>query len=482
MSTQVPVIVGVGQVIQKDAAAPEALGPIELMVAAARRAGADAGASKLLGRIGWLAVVGGTWRYRNPGAVIAGHLGAPTAATALTGMSGSAPQNAVGVAAARIACGELDVALVVGGEARRSYRQLKRNNLPLPWTTDDGDGEAEHLTVLPPDIAAEPRQFGSIAALYALMEDSLRIAAGRSVPEHQAHIGALWEQFSVVARHNPMAWDRREWTAQQIIADTPDNRMIAFPYTKALVANNDVDMASAILITSLEAALAAGVSRDRLVFPHAVTVSDDTTRVAHRHRLHEAPALAAAGARALQLAGICAADLTHVDLYACFPSIVQMSAQALQLPLDRALTVTGGLGFAGAPLANASGQSIATLVPQVRAGGWGLVHANGGAAAKHAFGIYAPHPPDAFRFERVEDVDHRARAEMPDDWPGSVDVEAATVLYDRDGPASVLASVRAADRRRLVTTTDADTIKSVLADGIAGQAATIDAAGQLRLP
>ena len=47
----------------------------------------------------------------------------------------------------------------------------------------------------------------------------------------------------------------------------------------------------------------------------------------------------------------------------------------LGLDHDRPLTVTGGLGFAGPPVANArSGQSIAAIVPLVHGGGVSFVH------------------------------------------------------------------------------------------------------------
>jgi hypothetical protein len=42
------------------------------MLAAARRAAADAGVERLLSRVGWIGVVGGMWSLRNPGAVVAG--------------------------------------------------------------------------------------------------------------------------------------------------------------------------------------------------------------------------------------------------------------------------------------------------------------------------------------------------------------------------------------------------------------------------
>lgn len=56
-----------------------------------------------------------------------------------------------------------------------------------------------------------------------------------------------------------------------------------------------------------------------------------------------------------------------VDLYACFPSAVQVQARALGLPLDAArLTVTGGMTFAGGPLNNAALASTVAVVERLR--------------------------------------------------------------------------------------------------------------------
>ena len=40
--------------------------------------------------------------------------------------------------------------------------------------------------------------------------------------------------------------------------------------------------------------------------------------------------------------------------------------------------------IAGAPVGNATGQSIAAMVPRVREGGYGLVHGNGGVLSSQA--------------------------------------------------------------------------------------------------
>ncbi|HVV35139.1 MAG TPA: hypothetical protein VHC63_00945 [Acidimicrobiales bacterium] len=480
-----PAIAGAAQVVQRpdEVVLVDGRGPIELMVDAARAAADDAGVPALLQKLDWVAVVGGVWRFTNPGALIARAVGSPDAATALSAFSGSSGQDLVGMAAERIARGEIEVALVVGGEARYSEQRLKKAGEVPRWITEPGDGTPESLSPFAPEMLAEMATLGPPAVAYALFEDSLRASRGESIDAMRDRAAKLWAAMSEAAAGNPYAWDRNAHSPTEVREPTPDNRMISFPYTKAMVANNQVDMASATLLCSVDAARAAGVADDRLVFPLVVTVAHETWQIINRDELHGCPALTTAGTTAFAQAGIAADDVEHVDLYACFPSIVQMSANALGLSTDRPLTVTGGLGFAGAPLANAAGQSIAAIVPLVRRGGYGLVHGNGGVATKHAFGVYGTTPPSQFR--RIDcqgDVVDNARAGVPEGWAGEGVVEAATVVYDREGPANVFAALRTAEgARAFARTADESAMTEAMNHGIAGLAASRTADGELHM-
>ena len=252
-----PAIVGAAQVVQRPIEADAVVsGPIELMLDATRQAAADAGSNRLLDRVGWIGVAGGYWRYRNPGELIAEALGCSGAGTALSSISGSAPQELVGRAAALIATGQVEVALVLGGEARYTSQRLKRVGQEPPWETSGGTQTPELIGGFPDDDALnrEFRMFGAAAPAYALMSDSMRAADGETVAEHRTRLAELWADFSQVAADNPFAWDRRRHTVDEIRDARPDNRMIAFPYTKAMVANNNVDMASAIVLCRVDTA------------------------------------------------------------------------------------------------------------------------------------------------------------------------------------------------------------------------------------
>lgn len=483
-SVRSPAIVGVAQTIDRpgEHELGEAPGPIELMVAAARAAAVDAGSPSLLDRVDWIGATGGLFRYRDPAAAVALQLGCTAARTMVTAITGTAAQDLLAVACERIAAGELEVALVVGGEARWTAQRTKQAGVQRSWDEAPGDAADESLSV-PPDMFTDLALVGPPTVSYALFEDALRLRAGRTVAEQRDHCARLWARFSAVAEDNPFAWDRTHHTVAGIRDVSPDNRMIASPYTKAMVANNTVNMASALLITSPDAARAAGVSGERMVYPLVVTSAHETWEILRRRDIASTPALAAAGRVALEQTGLDVDGIDHVDLYACFPSIVQMSCAALGLAEDRRLTQTGGLGFAGAAISNAVGHSIAATVERVRTGGLGLVHGNGGSATKQSFAIYSQTPDRAFvSIDCQDDVDLGERDLLPTDFEGSVTVDAATVRYDREGPSDVLAAVRASDGRRAwATSADPGLIGVAVSDGIAGLDARRHSDGTLGL-
>ena len=274
-----PVVVGVGQVSQHVDAAV-ARSPIDLLTDAARLADTDAaGRRSLLDNIGVVAISAiGSWRYADPGALLARKLGIVPQATALSTVGGNSPQLLVNEMAERIQRNELDVALIGGAESMHTrWRARREPRVELTWETGDdppcewviGDArpgaseyEAAHFAVAP-------------TMVYPLFETALRHAAGRSIDEHQCHVSELWARFSAVAAENPNAWSRTAYSAEEIRSVSPDNRMVCFPYPKRMCANIDVDQAAALLLCSFETARAAGIPDDRMVFLHAAAEVHD---------------------------------------------------------------------------------------------------------------------------------------------------------------------------------------------------------------
>ena len=201
---------------------------------------------------------------------------------------------------------------------------------------------------------AEETELGLImpVQVYPMFETAIRAARGVSPEQHLADVGRMWSAFSAVAEQNPNAWLRQSLSPSEITTPSESNRMVGYPYTKAMNSNNDVDMAAAIIICSVEHAESLGVPRDQWVFPLSGTDCHEHPFITDRDNFSQTPAVELGGRQALELASLDIDDIAHLDLYSCFPSAVQLGARSLGIDPyseSRPLTQTGGLSFAGGP-------------------------------------------------------------------------------------------------------------------------------------
>ncbi len=495
LDPRTPVLVGVGQWSNRVDRGEPAVEPVEMMAEALRRAADDSGAAGdvLAGADAVRVVSTFSRRYRNAARLVAERIGAHPRDEALSPIGGNEPQALVSQACLDIAAGDADTVLICGAEAWRT----RSNTAPdeLDWTTQDDSVPQARLTAPEVELnhpAEVARHLYMPTQVYPLFEQALRHRAGRSVDEHLVHVGDLWAGFAGVAAENPHAWIRDGLSAEQIRTPGPTNRWVTWPYTKVMNANNAVEQSAGLIVCSAERAAALGVPRDRWVFPQAGTQAHDTYAVSHRPDLASSGAIRLAARELFTLAGHGVDDLVHVDLYSCFPSAVQIAAHEIGLGLDRPLTVTGGLSFAGGPWNNYVTHSIATMAGLLRAepGALGLVTANGGYVTKHALGLYSTEPPaGGFRWadvqEAVDALPTRELCETVDDGVGgAVTVEAWVVVHDRDGePERVLAATLLDDGRRAWAYSDDDATVAEMRSGAEqiGRHVKVDAAGHLHL-
>jgi acetyl-CoA C-acetyltransferase len=479
-----PVIVGVGQTSQR-VPASEARAPLDLLADAARLAESDSGAA-MLGKVDIVAVVAiGSWKYNDPGAFLARRLGITPRATAVSTVGGNSPQLLVDEFATRIQKNECDVVLIGGAESMHTrWRARREPKHELTWETGDdapcewiiGDDrpgssqyEMAHLAIAP-------------TMVYPLFETALRAAAGRSVEEHQVHVSEMWARFSEVAAGNPDAWSRTALTPEEIRTVSPDNRMVCFPYPKRMCANIDVDQGAAVLLCSYEAARAAGVPDDRIVFLHAAAEAHDHYFVTERWSLAESPAIGSIGRAAFGATGLDVDDVARFDLYSCFPSAVQIGRAALGIaPADaRPLTVTGGLGFAGGPVNNYPTHGIARIVQALRTdpGSIGCTTALGWYVTKHALALWSTTPPDQpFQLHHPQaEVDALPRREPAGLVADECTVEATSVSVERDGtPTLGIVSGLLDDGRRVIANARAvDTLTAMTTEPWEGRRVKID--------
>lgn len=459
LDPRTPVIIGVGQALQRPAGVDDARSPAQLIADAVRAAAADAGLTGVPDVDSLRVVQLLSWRYRDPARFVAEELGITAGETVYTTSGGNTPQMLVNKTALEIQAGGVDLVVLAGGETWRTRMKARKTGTDLPWPKVAEDvAPTRTLGVEEPMTLEEEKARGIVmpVQVYPMFETALRAAAGEGVDEHQVTISELWARFAAVAKDNPYAWVRSGPSAEEIRTASPSNRMIGFPYPKMMNSNNDVDQAAALLMCSVEKARALGISEDRWVFPHAGTDCHEHYAVSHRWSFHTTPAIERGGARVLELAGVGIDDIEVVDLYSCFPSAVQLGAKSLGLSLDRQLTRTGGLPFAGGPWNNYVMHAIATVVTDLRArpGQRGLVWANGGFTTKHAFGVYSTEPPTGgFKhddsFQRELDGSPRRELASPADAAGPATVEAYSVMHDRDGnPETAYAACLLADGRR----------------------------------
>lgn len=468
-----PVLVGAGQIAQQlpasDTETPR-LEPLELMERAARRAAEDARLPGLLGRLDSIRVPRGLWPYANPAHTLRERFGAAGAQTALAPISGNMVQRMLSEAAREIAAGRRDAVLVVGAEAEQTQRRAKRAGCDPGWSAPDApapdlDFATRERWILPEEVEAGLAQ---AAAIFTLYENARRHAAGESLGDNRERIARLWRRFAEVAQRNPYAWTREPPSVETIRDATADNKMHSFPYTKRLCSNIVVDLGAALILCSAGFAQRHGVPRDRWVFVHTATDCQATPFMSHRMDFLRVPALDLAGRRALELSAVGPDDLDHVDLYSCFPAAVQVAAEALDLPLDRPLTVTGGLAYAGGPLNSYVIHAIATTMERARSapGSLGLVSSIGGSFAKHAFAIYGSEPPPAgFQYADLDDeAAALPRRELAKRFDGEATVETFVLRHDGGAPSQATVSALLDDGRRVWATSEAPDLMAAMTE------------------
>src|SRR5438309_6269612 len=264
---RIPVIVGVGEIVDRPKEIVEGLEPLALLVEALKRAEQDSG-GKLLGEIQSLDVVNFlSWRYREPEKLLAGCLGIKPEHCYYGPVGGESPIRYLHEAAQRIARGECSVAAVCGAEAQSTATKAERAGVTPPWTPFAHDvEEPKRGAAFQKPLAVKLGVFRPVT-VYPFYEAASSAHWGQTPREAMAESGTLWSRYSEAAAQNPNAWLKRRYTPDEITTPTADNRLIAWPYNKLMVANPSANMGGALLLTSLPKARAAGIAEDKLVYP-----------------------------------------------------------------------------------------------------------------------------------------------------------------------------------------------------------------------
>lgn len=453
-----PVIIGVGQVTDKESEPQVARSPLGLMVDATRLAAGDAMARKpFLPEIESITAIrtfndavpafrSPFGRLANAPWSVARQIGANPREFLYPPSGGDFPQRMVTRACDLIAAGTLTSALIVGAEALRTERNAKRAGLALDWN-EDAPFEPDELggTTLMYSQAEIDHGMRSPSIMYALFDQALRSRKGLTLPQRLKEIGAIYAGFADVAKSNPLATRSEGYSAEEIATASPKNRYVGFPYTRLTTANAYVDQAAAIIVCSEAKANDWGVPADRRVYLHGSARGQDEWYATERNRFDRSPAINRVTREALDRSGIRIDQVSRFDLYSCFVSAVEVACNEIGIATDdpRRLTVTGGLSFFGGPGNNYVSHSIAEMVKQVRTrpGSYGMVTANGGLLTKHAAGIYSTatpktpwQQPDDARIQKEIDTASGPKVHLNPAPAGAARIETYTVLNGPGGP------------------------------------------------
>ncbi len=453
-----PVLVGVGFATQNVDEPGQGAEVIELMAQAATAAGDDAGAPKMLQAVQRILVPRGTWRYPAPGRFVANHIGAPGAYTARVAL-GIPQQSLINEALRDIAEGDLDVAIVVGGEARRREMLARRAGVELLESEQHElePDEDRPMSVVDEMMAPSERDARVVLPMqqYALIENALGHAEGRTPDENQDDIAALYAAFDAVAGSNPRAAFPGGRTAEYLRTPSPRNRPLAFPYNKWHVTQMNIDQSVALLFSSADMARAHGIDPDRWLYPHVALESSLAVSLSRRRDMHRWPAMKVLGDTAVGHLGRPLSSMEHAELYSCFPVAVRVQQRELGFPLDSVPTITGGMAFAGGPLNSFVLHETGEMAMRLRdcPGESGVVGAVSGLLTKPGLSVWSTQALEAGPV--VADLADQARAATPtvesiDGYEGPATIATYTVEYDDQEPVRVVAVADTPDGERCV--------------------------------
>jgi acetyl-CoA C-acetyltransferase len=436
---RIPVIVGVGEIVDRPKAISEGLEPLALLEQALKRAEADAGA-KLLHQAQSLDVVNFlSWRYRDPERLLAQRLDINPAHCYYGPVGGESPIRYLHEAAQRIARGECSIAAVCGAEAQSTATKAERAGITLPWTPFAHDvPEPKRGAAFQKPLAVKLGVFRPVS-VYPFYEAASSAHWGQTPREALVESGELWSRYSEAASTNPNAWLKRHVAAAEITTPSPDNRLIAWPYTKLMVANPTVNMGAAVLLTSLAKAREAGIPDHRLVYPVGGASAEEPRDYLVRDQFYESHPQNAVLTAVMDLVGGEGKAFDAIELYSCFPCVPKMARRTLKLGPDVKPTVTGGLTFFGAPLNTYMTHAACAMVRRMREGAkLGLLYGQGGFVTKHHALVLSREVPriplaQESSVQAAADKNKRAVPEFVTEASGRGSVESFTVLYGRNG-------------------------------------------------
>ncbi|KAF2673609.1 hypothetical protein BT63DRAFT_421745 [Microthyrium microscopicum] len=481
-----PVVIGVGDIINRSSKVEDAIEPLQLIIKAVQNAIRDSGASDAAQRKLQLSidsvdiVLPWTWPYSNLPGLVAQSLDLKPTHCETSPHGGNQPARLFDEAARRVSQRKCRVAVIAGGEALASLTSCAaKGKLPPPgWTPVDKNVDS----VFSPTTRELGGDLGGIHSIgapiqvYPLYENAFRAARNQSIQENNDESAQLYADFAEVASQNPMAWSYGKPPSTKIEIGTVSkkNRNICFPYPLLMNAFNNVNLAGACIITSTETAEQLEISKDRWIYPLGGAGTRDAYGFWERPNFYSSPSISQSLDAALKTSNISVNDIDLFDFYSCFPIVPKLACQHLGLPIiggSKPITLLGGLTSFGGAGNNYSMHAIIEMVRRLRNGREknGLILANGGTLTyQHVICISSSPRADGSGYPEQdmlpENLEHLPKPRVTRDAVGEVTIETYTIEYDRSGAPSmayIVCRLKANDDRVLANEADGETLREL---------------------
>jgi hypothetical protein len=240
---------------------------------------------------------------------------------------------------------------------------------------------------------------------------------------------------------------------------------------------NTVNLASALILTSVSTAKALNIPASKWIYPLGGAGTQDSSEFWLRPNFHSSPSISRSIDTALSITQTDKSELDLIDIYSCFPIVPKIAATHLGLPItggDKPLTLLGGLTSFGGAGNNYSMHALTEMTRQIRAGKGkkGLVLCNGGVLSYQYVVVLGKEPrkQDAYPSENplpemLQDVEVPELAVLAE---GEAAVETYTVEFGRDGSpvmGHVVGRLKGGNKRFLANHGDEETLRQMAGGG-----------------
>ncbi len=238
--SQIPIIVGVGDFVNRSTAVEDAHEPLTLILNAINIALEDTALQddkrqRFQAAIDSIDVVRTwTWPYDDLPSSISQKLGVNAKHKFYSDHGGNKVAKLFDQAARRISKGETKVAIITGGEALASLTACAAaKKLPPPGWTQTKQSVESVFSPTGRDLGKDIGAIHSIGApihVYPLFENAFRAHRGQSIAQNHDESAQLYADFAKVAEKQPYAWNYGKPVSKEVIGTvTKKNRMICFP-------------------------------------------------------------------------------------------------------------------------------------------------------------------------------------------------------------------------------------------------------------